>query len=423
MNNKLYLNKVIFDLETLFWFFIFTVLLALNYLGIDFSGTAIIVAIISSVSTCLRSSNIQLIIQIFALSYWVSLVPFYFYNIPYHIFTEYQSEYATNFVVLAQACFTRLIFSHALNNTVDYSRLLECKSRLVFLCSIIIAYVFAIIVLFTNKTILGVGYIERNDQGSILMEYALIPVIVAYIHSRTNYERMVVLVLCIIFIIVPLLYGKRLPSLFFLILLYAFFFQKKIGRVGVAIFTVLGLIGMNAIGVVRDGVGFDNLSELLFGYKSEGYFSNNQGGVAVSSVTYFSLVEDQILNFMFSIKSFIGQFLVIFIPSKFAFEETFINLYVIDNYISIPGAGGFTSIYFYIWGGFIGLYIGFLVFFLIFRIKTNNIVISMIHLLLLVTFFRWFGYNLFPVGKIIFWFLVYFLLMNLFANTFRYARG
>jgi hypothetical protein len=73
------------------------------------------------------------------------------------------------------------------------------------------------------------------------------------------------------------------------------------------------------------------------------------------------------------------------------------------EFTPIPGNGGLPGVYLYIWGGALGVLIGSLLLNYFFRNVGKHRYISIFVLFMLVTFPRWYAYNMIILIKMGFW--------------------
>jgi hypothetical protein len=207
--------------------------------------------------------------------------------------------------------------------------------------------------------------------------------------------------------ILPLLYGKRLAFLMITLLVFNLFFTGKFKFKYIVIGTLFGFVFVRVFAGLRVGMENIDLLSFLLGITEKGVMSNNHGGVIVCSVTYYGLIENEIFDLFFRLKSFIGILIGTFLPSSFNFEEAYINLFTM-KYTQIPGNGGLTSIYLYIWGGLIGVLLGGFIFNYLIRNKNRSRLIYIYLIFMFATYPRWYAYNMFILVKMGFW-LMFFL--------------
>lgn len=119
------------------------------------------------------------------------------------------------------------------------------------------------------------------------------------------------------------------------------------------------------------------------------------------------MIQEELFDVYFRFKSLLGTFVGTFLPSSLNFEEAYVNLYTM-KFTPIPGNGGFTSIYLYVWGGLLGVIIGGFLFNYFLRNPHNSRLIFIYMIFVFATFPRWYSYNMFILLKMGFW-LMFFL--------------
>jgi len=404
-------NKII--VEFIFFSFGF-ILLTLNLISPNLIGVYVLAfLIISSVHLIFKSQRTFLIINIFMFTYVFSLIPFYLYDIQYHIYDAYQTKYMTSFVMIMQNLFMRVITTESTCRPLNIRSVCHNKSPIIFYIALAMACIFNIYTLLVSNSIIGGGYENSSNEGTILLEYIVIPLVVAAFHSKNRNQSLLLLMLLIISMMVPLLYGKRMPFIFISMIIYLYFMEDKLSKKTLLISIFVALFGIQILGVIRDSEYSTSLVYLLFGLKDNGDFSNNQGGVISASVSYLGLISDGIFDLEFRLISLVSQFLVAFIPSSFAPKETFINISAME-YTSISGNGGFTSTYFYLFLGPVGVVIFSYIFRLILSIRSRSVFLMILPVLTIVIFPRWLTYSIFPFIKILIWGeIIYFFVLTI----------
>ncbi len=128
-----------------FYLLLLFVLYAVAYISPVLGGKVFLIfAIFSSIQQIMnyKSSDYLVVLLIFGLLYWLFMIPFYFYDIPYHYLLEYQTIESTNFIVFLQLIFLRLMFFGINPNSLIPSRyVLEIKANTVIFCSIVVLLV------------------------------------------------------------------------------------------------------------------------------------------------------------------------------------------------------------------------------------------------------------------------------------------
>lgn len=213
-----------FKIDTVF-ILLSSLLLIADYLSIkDIGIYVILLAIISNVQLLFRSKNSLLIINIFLMTYWLALVPFFVYGIHYHIYDTYQTLSLTSQVVLMQIIFQRIITTNETCKKINISNICVKKSKLLFYISIVIAVVFNVYTITVSKSIIGIGYENSFNSGTIFLEYVVVPLSIACIHCsrKVKFQVFSLFVVILISMVLPLLYGKRLPFILCGMIFYIF---------------------------------------------------------------------------------------------------------------------------------------------------------------------------------------------------------
>lgn len=418
-------SNIVLDIITdTFFIFSSVTLLIFNYFSLGELGICVILlAILSNIQLLFKSENALLIINLFLLTYWLALVPFFIYGINYHIYDMYQTVELTTQVVLMQVIFQRLITTPKTCKRIDISNIHIRKSKSIFYLAIIIAFIFNLFTIFVSKTVLSVGYENSFNEGTVFLEYVVIPLLIACFHCNKSKKVEVYVMLSIILcsMLLPLFYGKRLPFILCGMVFYLFFLENKLSKYKLICLVLLTLLSVQVLGVIRDSEYSFSINYLLFGLKENGEYSNNQGGVTAASVAYLGLVKDGVFDLSFRLISFGSQFVTAFVPSSMAPDETFINVEAMKH-TPIPGNGGFTSTYSYLFLGPVGviLFSGFFRFIL--SIRTNSVLIMIFPILTLVLFPRWMVYSIFPYIKILIWALIFYISLNFFKSFLGQVR-
>ena len=400
-------KKSIVDFFFILFFLVSYLFLNLNSLGVG--QFILIAAIVSNIEFFFRFKKIDFlfIFLFFGFFYWIYLIPYYFFNLPYHYLLTYQTLNYTTTVILLQSVFLRLIFfnlsSKNLKPFSDY--IIYRKHDIVYLLFFCFLILIIPVILITTPITLDSNY-SIETKSSILTEYSIIFLLILGLYSDSKRKKIMTLLISGVFLFIPLLFGKRLAFLMIGLLIYNLFFSGKYKIKTLIIMLFSGFILLRLFALVRIGISnFDPLF-LILGITSENIMSNNHGGVIVCSVTYFGLLKEGIFDLIFRIKSLLGILFGVFLPSSFTFEEAFINLYTL-KYVAIPGNGGLVSIYFFVWGGLIGVFIGGWIFNRLIRNQNNSRLVFVYLIFMFSTFPRWYSYNILILVKMGFWLILF----------------
>lgn len=258
---------------------------------------------------------------------------------------------------------------------------------------------------------------DYTDSGSsILFEYVLILIIIAYAYSGQIQLRKITLIgMSLLFVLAPIYFGKRLPaSMVAFALLLLFWRPKNIKQVALIFFA--GFFFLSMIAVFRTGESSQSVVQSLLNIGDEGAMRNNQGGVIYSSAAYMKLTEMGIFNIEFGLESMLNVALSVFLPSAMVGQSAYIN-FAAMNYIPIPGNGGLPGVGFYVWGRSIGVVIAGLFFGWLMRRSRYNYLSAVYVSFLFFTFPRWMAYNInimFKAGALL---IIGWLLVRLFISA------
>lgn len=330
-------------------------------------------------------------------------IHYLFYNVNYY------------FVALAfsaQGLFVCCLFIGMNNHTpVIISSHPRKKSSVVFWGCVFVMLAFFIITINTVKgSIFEQSYDYEVNDSSILFEYVLILIIIAYSYSGdTRLYKLVLIFVSLLFVFTPLYFGKRLPASMVAFALLLLFWRPKSIKYVMFIF-FLGFLFLSMLAIFRVGEGGLSIIEILLNIGDSGAMRNNQGGVVYSSAAYMKLTEVGIFDIYFGLESVINVLLSIFLPSSMVEQSAYINIAAM-KYIPIPGNGGFPGVSFYIWGRGLGvIIIGLFLGRLMYRSRYNYTSAVYVSFLFF-TFPRWMAYNvniIFKAGALLMigWLLV-----------------
>ena len=92
-------------------------------------------------------------------------------------------------------------------------------------------------------------------------------------------------------------------------------------------------------------------------------------------------------------------------------DETFINIEAM-KYTPIPGNGGLTTTYAYLFLGPLGVILFSFLFRKMLSIRKNSTLIMLIPLITITLFPRWMVYSIFPYIKILIWASIFYILLK-----------
>jgi hypothetical protein len=344
---------------------------------------------------------------------------YYFFDIPYHYILKYQTLYNTNKIIFIQFIVLRLIFNgvSSKNYIIPRLNLLPIKNKYAFW---IFLFILIILIPISNS---GLSTISSDysieTKSSIWFEYSVIFIIIASLYANTKIKTHTLKTIGFIFMCMPLLYGKRLAFLMVGLTLFNLYYSGKIKTKYLLFLFIGGFLVLRSFAVIRsNGLAGLSVQSVIFSVNNSGTLSNGPGGVLVSSVTYFGLIKEGIFNLVFSLKSFIGMFLSILIPSSLNIPETYVNTQAL-KYENIPGNGGFPGIYFYLWGRYIGVFIGSLLLNFFIKKSQYSTKYAIYGVFLLSTFPRWYTYNMHILIKMGAWLFILLIISKIYIKTTR----
>lgn len=293
---------------------------------------------------------------------------------------------------------------------VDYRR---HNSAVVFWSAIVAMFVCLVI---AARSIQGSIFEQSYDYelsgSSILFEYVLILILVAYCYSGEGViRRRVLICAAAMFVITPLYFGKRLPASMVAFAILLLFLRPKNIRQVVLIFGA-GFVVLSLLALFRVGDSGQSFAQVIFNISEDGSMRNNQGGVIYSSAVYMKLVHDGIFDAQFAISSMFNVALSIFLPSSMVDESAYIN-FAAMKHIPIPGNGGFPGVTFFVWGGVPGVVLAGALFGWVMRRSSRYPLLAVYGTFLFLTFPRWMAYNvniMFKAGTLL---LIAFILVRL----------
>lgn len=357
-----------------------------------------------------RKIDIFVIFLLFSLMHIVYIVAYYYYDIPYHYITKLQTLYNTNNLFLIQLIVLRLIFIGINPKTYKIPKLQLIKRNNDFVFWLLI-FILMILIPVSNMGLTSISASSGNysieTKSSIWFEYSIVFVITASLYVKNKIQKNTLIIVSIIFMLMPLMYGKRLAFLMMALTVFNLYYSGKFKTFYIFFTFIFGFVLLRIFAQLRTtGVENINTLSLLLGITDDGIMSNGPGGVLVASVTYFDLVKQGVFDMWFSIKSFMGMFTGVFLPASLNIKETYINLESL-KYENIPGNGGFPGVYFYIWGRYLGVFIGGIFLNKIIKKSQYSINYAIYTLFLLSTFPRWYTYNMHVLVKMGAWLFIF----------------
>jgi|GEM_PF-4215388 len=367
-----------------------------------------------------RKNQIFVLLIIYSLTFFIYLIPYYFGDTYYAIQHNLITVSNTNKLIFIQSLFTCFLFlflkipqNWKIKNNIKSNK----ENRKIFyFCFFIMIY----ICFFKLKgaTIFFSKYGDSSVNNSFL-EYYLIFFIIAYRYIKNKKLELSLCLFSLFYSFRLLLYGLRLAALFQLILIFVFYFENKIKTKWIVTGSIFIFVLFSFLAFYRVGVSTNNLSQVLGVVEKDGikWLQTTQGDVWMSSSMYLDLKLNGIFDTTARLKSIVGFWLSMVMPSKYVFTEAYFRNYAQQFYVQKVGGGGITAIYLYMWYGYLGI-------FLFARFLSKNINKayqnrgSIYGVFLMVIFVRWYSYNILIVFKMGFYLILLdFILKKLFSRS------
>lgn len=356
-------------------------------------------------------SQPMLIILFFVSTYFIYMIPYYFFGISYCDFKNLQTLEYTNGTLRIVSMFVLLLFlniKYKKETDHEFRFYLEDKhNRLAYLlCTIIMIVI--LLYAFLSDNIIDHIY-GKDTAHSTVFTYYFLFAIIAYCNVNDRLEKNILLGINIVYSIAILLLGLRLVFLIDFMLIFIFHFEGRFKTKWVMLASIIGFLGMSAIAWLRMGITKFDFLTLLGMYR--GRMMTNQGGVFLTSTVHYGIVQNGFMTLedrMASLTAFIANF---FLPSSAQFEIGILNQYIRGTYS--VGGGGFGAMYAYVWLGYVGVI--FLALFIshyinqVYDIHKN----SYYGLFLIITTFQWFPYSLPIVFKMGLYLFLFYWAFNL----------
>lgn len=356
-----------------------------------------------------KNSQVLCIFMIFVCTYWLYLFFYFFMDIPYSTYMDYQNLENSVFVLRLQSLFFFILvnFINVPKSKVIISQRLERKDNYLIFYGCIMIMIFINIVGLKGNSILKTAY-GTEAVGSPLLEYYIIFFIMAYLYSKRNKAKDWLLILInLVYILNLFLHGLRLVSIEIIIMTFILFFDCKIKLKYIIIGSCFCFVFLSMLSTIR--IGYLGDWKEVFGVYN-GVLQANQGDVFQASAVHVGMARDNIFDIQYRMKAFLGLFQNIFLPSEFQVKETILN----QNLGSFRvGGGGLISGYLYVYMGYLGVIIGPIIIAKAINnsFYSNKQMSTLYGIFTLITFARWYPYSIFILIKIGFWLaLIYYIL-------------
>ena len=347
---------------------------------------------------------------IFSSTYTLYLLPYFYFNLPYHYLVKTQTPELTIRALAYQYTFYYLFFAfRASNRSVQYSfpRLKLSKNAFFALVSFLL--IMLVINILISPPNIGIAYDGKNNS-TVWIEYSFIFLVLLCCTTLSEKYRYVVIFVLLLYLMYPFLYSRRLQMIMVILLIYYRYYGPKMRVMTIYIATIAVFIVLRVFESVRMGVA-PTLLSLLITTNADGVTGSNQGGVMVSNTIYLYLIDIGVFDWSFRLKSLLGNLITGLVPGNFNFSETYVNLRALEH-MPLPGNGGYTAVYLFLWTGVVGiicgsLFLGYLTF-----TKRPFWVLQSLPLAIFMTFPRLHSYNFLATIKVITGLLILYMILN-----------
>jgi hypothetical protein len=355
-----------------------------------------------------RRNPAILLLFIFCLFYTLSLIPYYFYNINISAWNDFNEIKYYNHVLRIYGCFivTPLFFYH--KKFLNFNETFKSPTNPNQIGFYIFSFICLLVIIFGqsgNNIFIAGGYASDESTKSVIYEYFILFLLIAYYYSnKKKIQLIIILFLFVFYIFKSLLFGGRIEVIQLIILgFYVLIldFNMKLSSLKLIIGCLMFYYFNQVVGAIRSNplpllegnyIAYLNPFDSILNPKLN-YISSNEGDVFQSSARLIGLIDNGILDFYMRIKSFFFFFLSIIIPKSWLPEEASLITYKKDIYNS--GGGGFITVYFFAFLGWLGPFVISAYLFWIYKLLNifKSDYLKLYGLMLFSTFPRWFAYN------------------------------
>lgn len=371
--------------------------------------------------TLVQKNTLLMMVFLFMMLYTFPAKVFFFNQIPFAAHYPYLT-YNT-------ALSTTLLFALSLilvngfirvNKPSMHSPLKFVDNDLLFLALVALGLVITVVGVKGESLLSGEAYGVAEKESSSLNEYGLIIFMFAYRYTGGKRLNLWVLTLLLLFYSAKnLLLGGRIEVLMLFLLLFTLRFQYTFSFKKVMLLFVVGAWAMTAFATVRsnpllvlEGDVWSIINPFSSTASVRTYQGGNEGDVYWASERMLVLMDKDMLDTPTRVSAGSKYFLSVFFPVSLLGEEAYMARYKVD--VISSGGGGLAPIYFYVFGGLLGV---FLFSFFVAKIfsKTDfrgSAAVNVYVVLLVMTIPRWFAYYPLHLIKFCVWGVLVFYIVE-----------
>lgn len=416
-NNKIFLSCVFLTIWMILALFEVT-----NGGGKLLSGMLITIASLMVIRVAVVRNYGLVLFFIFLWMYASIPIDFFFEGKAISVYRDAQSPGIIYTTTLILCLFYIVVYLFTSFKRSSQNSFKSKPNNAMYWCSIAVL-IFAILVGRTGDTILSAGgYVGslENSSGSIINEYAIIFILIAWISSQKGSKRKILYLLCILYCVKNLLYGGRIQTLMVCILLFVVHFQYILSIRALIICGIIGFIFMRFFGALRgDPVAVlsgDWVGILLGNTQTAPDISVRSGAdVFYASMRNIYFVYESILSVNDRVNSFIYYILSVIIPYSYLPDIANLSTYLSAQYP--VGGGGLAPIYFFVFLSWPGvLLLGWFVAKVV-NVFSNGPILSYKYvyaILFIVCVPRWFAYYPIQLIKLCVYGVVFYVIFSRF---------
>jgi hypothetical protein len=219
----------------------------------------------------------------------------------------------------------------------------------------------------SGENILTSSYGSQEKNVSSLYEYIVALILLSYMYSKKKGIQVNFIILFILlYVIKDLLFGGRIASLAMILLAYIIFYDRKFKFKFIIFYGTIFFIFLKVFEFLRlyngmlTGAESIDLSSLYSFTSNINVYSSNEGNVVYSSIRLVGLVNENIITSFDRINSFLLFIISAINPGIKLPPISDLSSYLQNIYPC--GGGGLFPVYFFIWGGLLGvIFSGFLI--------------------------------------------------------------
>ncbi|NMO79576.1 hypothetical protein [Niallia alba] len=264
------------------------------------------------------------------------------------------------------------------------------KNNLIYIFGII-GYLFFLLLNNSGK--------QYNLPFSITFEYILIFIILVKLFSENNLiNKIIIHIMIVLVCIKTLVYSGRIEVVESLLLLFIFYYEKKIKALWIIIGSFSLNIFMEYLFIARNTAGDSNwqTSKIFFDRSNPPtLILGNEGDVTQSSMAMVGVIQDNTVSFAQRIDSFFDMIFSQFFPvgSIELFQGSNVSRYIQEFAVTL--GGGYIYSQWYFWLGIFGVILASILINKVIKLayfEKKRIIITITCIYSIVLFSRWYAY-------------------------------